>query len=79
MEAAIYNLADMRSQRHSAMPTAANLCLRMMADGLAATLSAQSFFVQYVAAMGRFHASLLNAGSSSPLSPTKSEERPIRW
>ena len=78
MEAAIYNLADMRSRHRSAMPTAATLCLRTMVDGLALMLSAQSFFVQYVAAMGRFHVSLLNACSLPALSPTKSAERPTR-
>jgi hypothetical protein len=79
MEAAIYNLDDMRSQRRTATPTAATLCLRLMADGLAASLSAQSFFAQYAVAVSRFHVAMLNAGCSPSLKPTKSEDAHVRW
>ena len=79
MEAAIYNLGDMRSQRRTATHSAATLCWPLMADGLAATLSVQSFFVQYAVAVARFHAQILSAGSLPSSKPTKSEDAPIRW
>ena len=79
MEAAIYSLDDMRSRQRTPTNTAATSFLLLMGDGLAAVLTAQSFFIQYVVALHRFHASVLNAGYSPSLRKPPSEAAPYRW
>ena len=79
MVAAIYSLDDTRSRRLTPTNTVVTLYSRLMADGLAATLSAQSFCIQYAVALHRFHASVLNAGYSPSLRKPSNEVVPFRW
>ena len=78
MVATLHNLADMRSRRRIPTSTAATSFLHLMGDGLAAAMTVQSFFIQYVVALHRFHASVLSAGYSPSLRKPSSEDRPFR-
>ena len=79
MVAAIYSLDDMRSRQRTPTNTAVTSFLRLTADGLAAALNAQSFFIQYAVALHRFHASVLSAGYLPSLRKPPSEDAPYRW
>ena len=63
MDAQIYQLADMRSARNSRMFMDKFYPMPLISDGLALTLAAMSFWVEYAGAMALFHHRLVSTPS----------------
>ncbi len=61
MDAQIYSLDDMRSSRNTPLTTERYFPTQWVSDGLALSLSATSFWVEYAVAMASFHHLLAQA------------------
>lgn len=79
MDAQIYQLDDMRSQRSIRMFMEKFSPMPMTSDGLALLLSATSFWVEYGARMASFHHQILSAGFSPYLKSQKEMAPPYGW
>ncbi len=69
MDAQIYQLDTIRSQRNTRMSMGELLPMQLALDGSALLLSAMSFWVEYAVALASFHHSLL-LRASLPCSKT---------
>ena len=65
MDAAIYQLADIKSKRDGAITTAKFYPTLRVADGLALLLTAQSFWARYALAVASFQMAILSSASSN--------------
>ena len=84
MDATVFNLADIRSQRNLATLTGKNYLMPQDWAGLAQQTavmlhSATLFWAEYVAAMLSCHARIMCSASSPYSKPPKPEAPPSNW
>lgn len=79
MDAQIYQLDDMRSQRNTRMFTERCFQTQLVSAGLGLLTSAMSFWVRYGAATVSFHHKVLSAAFSPCLKSPKETDQPSGW
>lgn len=79
MDAMLYSLENIRSQRRIATSLDKIYQTHLALGGLALAKSATSFFAEYVAALSRFQATVILSAFSPYSKPQKTADKPQRW